>query len=144
VNNPGSNGSDPAKRSPHSPNPPSVRDDDLRGMLDSAQLRALIRTLPDFQDCKAGLCVDRAPVQSVRMEGKARLSVLRLYTKTGGKAKLVGQVQIVAHGPGRETWNVEYYAHDPAFGAIAHEISDRKAWWSAVLARHAQASGLTN
>ena len=121
----------------------TVRDETLRGVLDEPALRAVVRSLPSFEECTNGLCVDRAPVSSIRFNGQARLSVMRLYSKNGRRAKLVGQVHVVAHAAGRETWTVEFFAHDPNF-VVPTEISNRKTWWSAVLQRHMEASGLTN
>ncbi|HVL87146.1 MAG TPA: hypothetical protein VM681_03925 [Candidatus Thermoplasmatota archaeon] len=122
---------------------PTVRDEELREALARGHLRALVASLPDANACDNGLCVDRAPAPSVRFDGKARMSLLRVYSKTAGRARLVGQVHVVAPGTDRETWTFHYLAHNPFFVAPT-EMSDRKAWWSAVLAGHLAASGLAN
>lgn len=120
-----------------------VPEEELRTILDEAHLRTMVKLLPDYERCDTGLCVDRAPVRALRMEGRSRLSVLRLYSKTAGRAQLVGQVQVLAAGRERGSWSVQYYAHD-AHIPVAREVSDRKRWWEMVLANHLEASGLLN
>ncbi|MGQ0536901.1 MAG: hypothetical protein ACT4PT_12625 [Methanobacteriota archaeon] len=121
-----------------------IREEHLRTVLDEAPLREVVDSLPSIDACQHGLCADREPAPAIRMEGRTRLSVLRIYSKSpAGRQTLVGQVQVTAETERREGWEIAYYVHDLHM-PVAREVSDRADWWRAVLDRHMRASGALN
>lgn len=114
---------------------PPVREQDLRALIEEPSFRELLGGLPDAAVCEEGLCVDREPAPLLRMDGSARLSLVRVWSKGAGGARLVGQLQVVATAARRDAWALTYLVHD-AHLPVAREVSDRVRWWDGVLARH--------
>lgn len=120
---------------------PPVPEDVLREALDADPLQGVVSDLPTEEACDRGLCVDTSPADSIQVEGKTRLSLLRVYSKAHGTRKLVGQVQILAGSRDRSDWSLEYYTHDLQF-PNTEEHPDRDRWRDAMEDLHTRLTGL--
>lgn len=120
---------------------PPVPPERLRTALQDAPLKELLDRLPARDECEEGLCADTSPAEPIRVAGRTRMSLARIYSKgAGGRRDLVGQVQVVARTAERETWELAYYAHDVYF-PDTREFSDRDAWWRKVRTLHRRIEG---
>lgn len=117
---------------------PPVPAKTLRTALDDERLKELLQRLPDRDACEAGLCADTSPAEPIRVAGRTRMSLARIYSKgAGGRTDLVGQVQVVAETAERATWDLAFYAHD-AYFPNTREFDDRAKWWKRVRKLHAR------
>ncbi|MGH7338035.1 MAG: hypothetical protein ACREI7_10675, partial [Myxococcota bacterium] len=106
-----------------------------------AWLASGLPLLPKEGNAEPGLYVDLEHAPAVALEGRVRVSVLRLFSVTDGKPVLVGQVQATRDYTKDEgEWQMHRFVHIPAF-FVSLELNDDADWFLRVLDMHYGAGG---
>lgn len=119
---------------------PPVPADVLRKALEEGPVKDVLDDLPEVDDASRGLCVDASDAEAIQIEGKTRLSLLRIFSKGHGKKLLVGQIQVLATSRDRDGWDLEFYAHDVKHPST-REFEDRQAWRREIKRLHEKLTG---